>query len=66
MTSALLSRDTTGELAAFWLALDPADALARFAAAVRLLALVNEELAAAQELVNHSVERAVAEARGAR
>lgn len=65
MTSALLSRDTTDDLAAFWLTLEPSDALARFAAAVGLLALVDEELAAAQELVNHSVERAIAEARGA-
>jgi hypothetical protein len=31
-------------------------------AAEDLLALVNEELAAAQELVNHSVDRAMAEA----
>ena len=50
-------------LASRWLRLDPAVAHARFAAAMGLLALVDDELAAAQELVNHSVTRAVAEAR---
>jgi hypothetical protein len=50
-------------LAAKWLALNPADAHARFAAAMGVLALVNEELDAAQVLVNHSVTRALAEAR---
>ena len=36
-------------LASLWLALDPATAHARFAAAVGLLALVDEELDALQE-----------------
>jgi hypothetical protein len=49
-------------LASRWLRLNPADAHARFAAAMGLLALVDEELAAAQYLVDHSVERALAEA----
>ncbi|WP_433520042.1 hypothetical protein ACQP2T_63620 (plasmid) [Nonomuraea sp. CA-143628] len=54
MTATLLTHDAT------------TNALARFAAAMGLLALIDEELAAAQKLVDHSVERAVAEARGAR
>lgn len=49
-------------LASRWLRLDPADAHARFAAAMGVLALVDEELDAAQYLVDHSVTRAVAEA----
>ncbi|MEU7831434.1 hypothetical protein [Nonomuraea sp. NPDC049129] len=53
-------------LAFHWLRLNPADAHARFAAAMGVLALVDEELAAAQYLVDHAVERALAEASASR
>lgn len=59
---ALTPKDRHAILAAHWQALDPATARARFAAAIGVLALVDEELDAAQRFVNDAVERALVEA----
>ena len=68
MTSALLTRSPAEDLArweaipfydrhrhidAFWRSLDPATARARFTAAVDLLSVVNQELAAHQVALDH-------------
>ena len=61
-TATLTPHDRADSFTALWLALDPADAQARFAAAMGVLALVDEELAAAREFVDGAVERALTEA----